>query len=165
MGFGRCLAVVLILLTVACASTEPLGDRDPPDAVMRVESERIVLQARGGAPRLTMQLRLACDALPCRPQDGVLVFVSHRSDETYLDEHTITIAAGGVEIAYPGPAYGAPQYRNRDLTEQITVPIAFGDVRQIAQADSVIGRIGPTRWTLSYERRRSLRSIVRQLEP
>lgn len=165
MGFGRCLAPVLILLTAACASTEPLGDRDAPDAVIRVESERIVLQARGQAPRLTMQLRLTCEALPCDPQDGVLVFVSHRSGETYRDDHTITIAAGGVEIAYPGPAYGAPQYQNRDLSEQIAVPIAFDDVREIAQADSVVGRVGPTRWTLPYERRHSLRSIVRQLEP
>ena len=165
MGFGRCLAAVLILLTAACASTEPLGDRESPEAVIRLESERIVLQARGEAPRLTMQLRLACDALPCDPQEGVLVFVSHRSDEIYRDEHTITIAAGGVEIVYPGPAYGAPRYENRDLSEQITVPIAFDDVREIAQADSVIGRLGPTRWTVPYERRRSLRSIVRQLEP
>ena len=107
--------------------------------MIRLESERIVLQSRGQAPRLTMQLRLRCEALPCDPQEGVLVFVSRRSDETYRDEHTITIAAGGVEIVYPGPAYGAPRYENRDLTEQITVPIAFDDVREIAERVTAAG--------------------------
>lgn len=166
MGFGRRWgAALLILLTAACASTDPLGERKRPDSVIRLESEEIAVRTRESVPRLTMQLRLGCEALPCDPREGLLVFVSHRTDETFREEHSITIAAGGIEITYPGPVYGAPQYENRELAEQITVPVSFDDVREIARADSVVGRLGSTHWTIPYERRRSLRSIVRQLGP
>lgn len=170
MVSGRALltaaAVAAVVATwTACGSTDPLaGEEGAPEAVVRYQSGRITLRTVGSPPRLTLEAVVGCASLPCDPQTGTLTFVSHRHRSIYRDERALSISAGGIRISYPGAVYDEPVYEIRDLSERVTVPIALDELREIAEADSVHGRLGPTQWSIPYDRRRALRSMVRQIE-
>lgn len=165
MDFDRLLLVLLVATWVAgCSSTDPLtGAEEPPESVIRFESGRILLDTGPGGPRVSVEVEFGCPGLPCEPESGTLTFVSRRPPSRYEDDHTVTISAGGIRLAYPGAAYESPAYERRDLSERVTVPVSADEFRQIARADTVHGQLGSTSWTMPYERRRALRSMVRQV--
>lgn len=169
MALGRvavALGVLMVAVTIwtACGSTDPLaGGEGVPEAVVRYQSGPITVRTAGDRPRLTVEAVIGCASLPCDPQSGTLTFVSHRNRSIYRDERALLIAAGGIRISYPGAVYDEPRYELRDLSERITVPVAVDELREIARADSVYGQLGPTRWSIPYDRRRALRSMMRQI--
>lgn len=165
MDFGRFLLGLLVAAFVAgCSSTDPFtGAEEPPESIIRFESGRILLDTGSGGPRVSVEAELGCPSLPCEPESGTLTFVSRRPPSRYEDDHTVRISAAGIRLAYPGGTYEAPTYVRRDLSERVVVPVSADEFRQIARADSVYGQLGPTSWTLPYERRRALRSMMRQV--
>ena len=159
------LAIVLILFAVGCGSSEDLtAGLGGTDYVVTYRSNRIVLQEQPQEWLLSVQAVAGCEALPCTPDTIRLVFVGRPDRSRYAENHRLVITGGGLRLEWPGPSYDAPAYTNEDGSERVYVNLSFAHFRDIAFADALKGRLGPTIWKLSYEERASLRSMVRQME-
>lgn len=156
-----------VLLSVAggCGSSAQLaGSFTSPDAIVSYQSSRIVLQERDQEWMLSMRVFASCLDLPCAPEQVDVVFFSRPNEGRYSDASALRIEAGGLRFEWPGPTYSTPEYSTDGGMERVRVRMSFSDFRDLAFADSVEGRLGPTYWELSYDDRAGLRSIVRQLE-
>lgn len=155
----------VILTLPGCGSSERIiSSYDDPNYVISYQSSRITLQERPQEWLLSVQAFTGCRDLPCTPDDVRLVFFSRPPRPRYADDHRLRIDAGGIRLEWPGPSYDRPAYSEEDGTQRISVVLSYADFRDLALSDTVEGRLGPTPWTLSYEQRASLRSIIRQFE-
>lgn len=154
-----------MLAVLGCGSSERIvSSYDDPNYVISYQSSRITLQERPQEWSLSVQAFTGCRDLPCTPEDVHLVFFSRPARSRYASDHRLRIEAGGIRLEWPGPSYDRPAYSERDGTQRISVILSFADFRDLALSDTVEGHLGPTPWTMSYEQRASLRSIIRQFE-
>lgn len=153
------------MAVAGCGTSEELATGyEVTDYIVSYQSNRIILQEQPQEWTLSMRAVTGCTELPCTPDRVQLIFVSRPDRPRYAENHRLQIDGGGLRLEWPGPSYDAPGYSHEGNFQRMRAEITFAHFRDLAFADTLEGRLGPTIWELSYEQRSSLRSMIRQLE-